>query len=309
MSLKKIITSTDACIVLDGGLATELERKGCDISSALWSADVLIDKPFLIEEVHLDYYLAGAEIAITASYQASVAGLMKHQPLLTAADAKTLIRRSVQLARNASLDARKRGVKRDLFVAGSIGPYGAFLADGSEYRGGYDLSNEDMMAFHRPRMQALVDAGVDVLALETVPSYAEAESLVQLLAEFPSIEAWFSFTLKDEEHISDGTPLSKVVHLLVAKEQVLALGINCVSETLAERALANLQALTNKPLVVYPNSGEIYDAIDKTWSGDRSHGSSLENKAQLWRKLGARLIGGCCRTTPDSIRTISTVLR
>jgi homocysteine S-methyltransferase len=307
-SLASVLSSSDACIVLDGGLATELERNGCDINSALWSAEILINKPTIVEQVHLDYYISGADVAITASYQASVAGLTKYQSGWTSEDAEALIKRSVQLARNASIAARSQGITRPLFVAGSVGPYGAYLADGSEYRGDYALSTEDMMAFHRPRMQALVAAGVDVLALETIPSYTEAESLLQLLAEFPGMQAWVSFTLRDEGHISDGTPLRKVVSLIAAKEQICAMGINCVSETLAEQALAIFRTLTDKPLVIYPNSGEVYDATNKTWSGEQSQGLSLKDKATQWKKLGARLIGGCCRTTPDSIRTISSAI-
>jgi len=193
-------------------------------------------------------------------------------------------------------------------VAGSVGPYGAYLADGSEYKGDYKLSTEDMKDFHRGRMRALVDAKVDILALETIPSYAEAEALIQLLKEFPGIDAWISFTLKDENHISDGTALDEVVQLLAAETQILAIGFNCVSETLAEHALANLRSFTDKPLVIYPNSGEVYDATTKTWSGEHSQGTSLQDKARRWRELGAEVHGGCCRTTPESIRTISKAL-
>jgi homocysteine S-methyltransferase len=145
--------------------------------------------------------------------------------------------------------------------------------------------------------------------METIPSYAETEALLQVLREFPGMNAWVSFTLKDEKHISDGTSLRKVADLLNREDQIIAIGVNCVSEGLAEKALAILHEHTSKPLVVYPNSGEVYDATTKTWSGEESGGSSLQEKARRWHSLGARLIGGCCRTTPESIRTIRNALR
>jgi homocysteine S-methyltransferase len=308
-SLRRILGDPETTIILDGGLATELERKGCNISGALWSAKILLDDPESIKQVHLDYFNAGADVAITASYQASVAGLVQHHPSMTAKHAKQLIQQSVQLAKDAKSIAKSNRLSKELFVAGSVGPYGAYLADGSEYRGDYSLPEQEMKDFHRPRIEALVDAGVDVLAFETIPSYDEAVALLHLLPEYPHIDAWFSFTLRDDSHISDGTPLRKLVELLENSEQVLAIGVNCVPEAMAEGALATLHTLTSKPLVIYPNSGEIYDAETKTWRGEHSQGAPLKDKAQKWRTLGARLIGGCCRTTPDSIRTINDALR
>ncbi|KIW06806.1 uncharacterized protein PV09_02486 [Verruconis gallopava] len=308
-TLRKILTETDAVVVLDGGLATELERKGCDISSKLWSAEVLINKPTLIQDVHLSYYNAGADVAITASYQASALGLLEHDPSMTQAKALELIQDSVNLANNARIAAKDGGVSRDLYIAGSVGPYGAYLADGSEYRGDYSLGDQAMADFHRPRISALVAAGVDVLAFETIPSYEEAAVLLQLLKMHADTCAWFSFTLKNEDHISDGTPLHKVVDLIGNSEQVVAIGVNCVPEHLVVGALRTLRSLTSKALVAYPNSGEVYDATTKTWGGQHSQGADLKDKAQNWYKLGARLVGGCCRTTPDSIYTINEALR
>jgi homocysteine S-methyltransferase len=308
-ALRELLATSNATVVLDGGLATELERKGCNISGALWSAEILINEPELIKQVHLDYFNAGAVVAITASYQASVAGLLKHQPTMTPEQAKQLIQQSVRLAKAAMTAAEAPGIERQLFVAGSVGPYGAYLADGSEYTGNYELPEQEMKDFHRPRVEALVNAGVDLLAFETIPSYAETVALLHLLQEFPHTDAWFSFTLADADHISDGVLLSKVVELLGESEQVIAIGVNCIAENMVNSALVTLQALTPKPLVVYPNSGEVYDAKTKTWSGELSSGVSQKEKAQRWRQLGARLIGGCCRTTPDSIAAISAALR
>lgn len=290
-------------LILDGALATELEARGCHLADALWSAKVLMENPELIYQVHYDYFVAGARCAITASYQATPQGFATRG--LDEAQSLALIAQSVELARRARHDyLAVRPDARTLLVAGSVGPYGAFLADGSEYRGDYALPEAEMMAFHRPRVQALLAAGADLLACETLPSFAEAQALVKLLAEFPEGRAWFTFTLRDAAHISDGTPLSEVVSWLNQQPQVIALGVNCVALESVTPALQQLQRLTDKPLVVYPNSGEQYDAGSKTWHSAPS-GCTLRDKLPEWRAAGARLIGGCCRTTPQDIAAIA----
>lgn len=294
-------------VVVDGALATELEARGCDLNSSLWSAETLLHKPELIYQVHLDYFLAGADVAITSSYQASVAGLQKHG--LSEMEAHNLIKKSVDLAKNARAEVIRREPERKCFIAGSVGPYGAFLSDGSEYTGNYRLTSDEMKHFHRSRINALVEADVDVLAFETIPSIHEAQDLLDLIQEFPEKTCWFSFTLKDENHLSDGTPLSEVLDLLNTSAQVVAVGVNCVPEDLVSKAKKSMSALTTKPLLAYPNSGEVYDALSKTWSGERAQGKELDARVKEWYSLGGRLIGGCCRTTPNDIRTIKKALQ
>lgn len=319
----KLSAHLDSPVILDGALATYLETLGADISGALWSADILLQNPSLINKTHLDYYRAGAQVAITASYQASLAGLSKHLGL-NEEQGKDVVRKSVQLAQEArdewveerakELSAHGRSqIRSRLFVAGSVGPYGAFLADGSEYRGDYHLSKDDMKAFHRGRIQALVEAGVDVLACETIPSLSETEALLELLqGEFKDTETWFTFTLRDATHISDGTSLSRIAALFDKVPQVIAIGFNCTPDDVA---LAALQAL--KPLqqgkqwkmIVYPNSGEQWNAAAREWEGKRSEGSALEQKTRQWADAGAVLVGGCCRTTPEDIGVMRGVLQ
>lgn len=289
-------------LVLDGALATELEARGCDLADNLWSAKVLMENPQLIYQVHYDYFNAGAQCAITASYQATPQGFAARG--IDNAQAVTLIARSVELAARARADyLAQHPDAGQLLIAGSVGPYGAYLADGSEYRGDYQLPQQEMIAFHRPRIAALVDAGVDLLACETLPSFSEIKALVALLTEFPSTPAWFSFTLRDSAHLSDGTPLAEVVSLLNLTPQVVALGINCIALESVSGALNTLAALTSAPLVVYPNSGEHYDADSKTWSQEASD-CSLSSQLPQWLAAGAKLIGGCCRTTPQDIAAI-----
>lgn len=318
-------------IVLDGALATYLETLGADISGALWSADILIKQPTLIKQTHLDYYRAGANVAITASYQASIPGLVKHLKL-SEKDAKGVVRKSVELAREARneyateklaalADAEKETVEgnggdlteyvgRNLFIAGSVGPYGAFLADGSEYRGDYSIPKEKMKDFHRGRIEALVEAGVDILACETIPSKAETEALLDLLVtEFPDTEAWFSFTLRDSTHISDGTALTDIASLFNGVDQVVSLGFNCTPDDLALSALKVLLPHVKRgTMVIYPNSGEQWNAQAREWEGNRTEGSTLAVKTVEWWKAGAGLIGGCCRTAPEDIRVMHEAL-
>ncbi|EJL91964.1 homocysteine S-methyltransferase [Pantoea sp. GM01] len=300
--IAQALTHTDT-LILDGALATELEARGCNLADALWSAKVLMENPELIYQVHHDYFAAGAHVAITASYQATPQGFAARG--LDEAQALALIKQSVQLAQRARDDYRASSASTaPLLVAGSVGPYGAFLANGAEYRGDYALPEEEMKAFHRPRVKALLQAGVDLLACETLPSFAEAQALISLLAEFPDSSAWFSFTLRDAEHISDGTPLSQVAELVNGAPQVVAIGINCVALESVTPALRSLQAQSDKPLLVYPNSGEQYDASSKTWHSAPS-GCTLHDKFHEWQLAGARLIGGCCRTTPQDIAAIA----
>ncbi|KAB7762536.1 homocysteine S-methyltransferase [Xanthomonas maliensis] len=293
----------DGLVVLDGALATELEQRGCDLADPLWSARVLMEQPELIYHVHRDYFAAGARCAITASYQATPQGFAARG--LDLAQSQQLIARSVSLAARARADhLQMQPDAGPLWVAGSVGPYGAYLADGSEYRGDYTLPREQLQAFHRPRIAALAAAGVDLLACETLPSAAEIVALREVLEEFPQLWAWFSFTLRDADHLSDGTPLAEVVPRLDACPQVLAVGVNCIAIAQVTPTLQRLAALTRLPLVVYPNSGEHYDAASKRWHAGEA-GDCLADHQASWVAAGARLIGGCCRTTPGDIAALA----
>src|SRR5690625_3938589 len=281
-------------LVLDGGLATRLEDLGCDLSGGLWSARLLRDDPDVIRRAHRDFFAAGADVAITASYQAWEHGFTARG--LTRENARALIARSVELALQAR-DEAGGGL-----VAASVGPYGAALADGSEYTGDYGLSaNTDALAdWHRERWHLLAGTGADLLACETIPSFAEARALARLLGETPGVRAWFSFSCIDGEHISDGTPLAACAALLAGNPQVAAVGANCT----APRHIPDLIGRTGQlPAVVYPNSGESWDRRTRTWHG-AADPEGFGEAAARWQRAGAQLIGGFCRTTPEHIRRI-----
>ena len=304
------ILNRHPALVIDGALATELERRGCDLKDDLWSAKILLEQPESIKQVHLDYFKAGADCAITASYQATVEGFVKRG--LNESEALALIKKSVNLAIEARDEfwaaAPNRLGRSKPFVAASVGPYGAFLADGSEYRGNYGLTEEELIDFHRPRMKALIEAGADLLACETIPSLIEAQALAKLFEEFPNVNAWISFTARDETHNSEGQVFADCVRQLENHPQIAALGINCTSPEYITSLIRDAKRETNKPILVYPNSGETYDAASNNWNGNPIL-ASFGDQARDWYEAGARLIGGCCRTTPEDIRVIASWAR
>jgi homocysteine S-methyltransferase len=297
-------------LVLDGGLATELEARGCDLGNELWSASLLRDDPGMIRQVHADYLAAGADLVISASYQATIPGFMAQG--MTQAQAVELLRLSVELALQARdafwADEKNRVGRLRPLVAASIGPYGAYLADGSEYRGDYELDEAGLIEWHRPRWHVLARSGADLLACETVPSYSEARALKYLLRETPEVQAWFSFSCRDGKHISDGTPIAQCAKTVTDEGQVVAIGINCTSPRFVPSLIAELRQTTQKPIVVYPNSGEQYDAENRRWLG-LSDAAEFGTLSREWRREGAALIGGCCRTGPAHIQQIADRMR
>ena len=244
-------------ILVDGALATELEARGEDLSGGLWSARVLRDAPERIQRVHHDYLAAGADCVITASYQATVEGLVRRGA--SPAHARSVLRRSVEVA-CAARDAFVGDHRPGPFVAASVGPYGAYLADGSEYRGDYDLDEEGLVAFHGDRLRLLSQCGADVLACETLPSAVEARALVRLLRDLP-MKAWLSFSCRDDAHLGDGTPLAEIASELAEAPSVLAIGVNCTAPRYVDALVGQLAAASSRPIIVYPNSGEGWDAV------------------------------------------------
>jgi homocysteine S-methyltransferase len=284
-------------VLLDGGLSTELEARGHDVSSALWSARLLRDDPDAVVAAHAAFAAAGARVATTASYQATVEGLAAAG--VDRAGAERLIARSVELAREGAPDG---------WVAGSVGPYGAMLADGSEYTGAYarDVTVADLRAFHRPRMAVLAAAGADVLACETVPAAAEAEALVAE-AEALGVPVWLSLTTVTGTdgvvRTRLGEDAAPVLAAAAASTAVVAFGENCTDPAGVPPALA--AAAGPKPVVVYPNSGEGWDAATRRWTGRPGIDPAA---VPSWLAAGARLVGGCCRVGPQAIGQLAAVL-
>jgi homocysteine S-methyltransferase len=288
-------------IILDGGLATELEAQGAVLHPTLWSAGLLHSDPEAIVKAHLAYLEAGANCIISASYQATRAGLMTLG--LSAAEADKLIVRSVALADEARTRflAANPAIDRRILVAASVGPYGAALHDGSEYVGAYGVTPDSLREFHQHRLELLDGSGADVLACETIPDYQEAVVLSELLRSTVT-PAWVSFSCKDGQRISDGTPIRKCAELFRDHPTVLAVGVNCTPPQYIPSLIRELrEALPDKAVVVYPNSGERYEVASNTWHGTTTP-IECGKAAQQWLRAGARIIGGCCRMGPVHIR-------
>jgi homocysteine S-methyltransferase len=296
-----------SAFILDGGLATQLEALGADLSDDLWSARLLLDDPTLIRRVHAAYLWAGADCIITSTYQATIPGFMSRG--LSEQEAEHLLRFSVELAveeRDAYWQSQAPEAplaRLRPLVAASVGPYAAYRADGSEYTGAYDLGEAELAEFHCRRWQLLAASGADLLACETIPNFAEARALAGLLAQTPDRWAWFSFTCRDGRHLSDGTPIRDSAAFLDRYDRVAAIGVNCTSPRFLPELIAEIRDVTDKPVIVYPNSGEQYDVREHRWIGE-SVPAEFGTMSREWRKLGAACIGGCCRTTPAHIRQI-----
>ncbi len=288
--------------LLDGGLATTLEAKGHDLADPLWSARVLLEEPSAVADVHAAYLAAGADCITTATYQATFEGFERRGLDRTAASEVLL--RAVRLAvgtRDAfwARPEHRNGRLRPL-VAASIGPYGAFLADGSEYTGRYDLDVDGLEAFHAPRWDLLAASDVDVLACETIPSLAEARALLRLLGRTPGRCAWLSFQCRDDAHLADGTPFEAAVRECMGRFGVVAVGVNCVPPHQVSSLLDRARGQGAVGLVAYPNSGEEWDPRTKSWTGASSRVDPA-SLAPSWRARGAQLVGGCCRIGPQGI--------
>jgi homocysteine S-methyltransferase len=294
--------------VLDGGLATELEARGHDLSDRLWSARLLVTHPESIEAVHLAYFAAGADVATTASYQATIPGFeaagLDRQAALRA------IRRSVELARRA----RDRFAERtgrgegELIVAGSVGPYGAMLADGSEYRGDYDPGEPALRDLHAPRMEALLEAGADLLAIETIPTVREATVVVELAEELGAA-AWLSYQCRDGATTAAGEPIGDAVAISNDATRIVAVGVNCTAPRHMPSLLAAARASTDKPLVAYPNGGDTWDAELRRWRSTDTGGRYDARAVASWTALGASFIGGCCGTGPADIAALADAVQ
>jgi len=287
--------------VLDGGLASELERRGANINGPLWSAHVLEDEPERVAAVHRAYIEAGTECIATCSYQVSRKGYAEFGLLPDRADAALL--RAVAVARSVTAEFSSRRV----LVAGSLGPFGAVMHNGAEYHGNYDCSHAELVRFHRERIAVLAEASEahapDLLAFETFPSFDEAKAVCEALEHWPDLQAWLSFTCRDEKTVAHGEPVRECAVFLDGIPQIVGIGINCVPSRLVQPLIAELRSGTRKPILIYPNSGEGWDAEARCWIGS-SEPADFGANAAKWFDAGAQIVGGCCRTGPEHIRQV-----
>jgi len=292
--------------IIDGGLSNVLEEQGCDLNHKLWTASLLEKNPEAIIQAHFDYLKSGAQCITTSSYQASIPGLIDNGYSRDAAEA--IIIKSVQLAEIAIRRAKSLGIINSMpLIAASIGPYGAYLADGSEYRGNYGVSDEILRSFHLEKIKILDRSNADLLACETIPSFQEAKVLSDIINHVDK-PVWISFSCRDVEHINDGSKIKNCVSLFRNHPKVFAIGANCTDPKYISGIIRNIKESSgDKKIIVYPNSGEAYNAKSKTWIGV-SKPKFFAEMTKEWSKLGADIIGGCCRIGPEHIRRMSEIL-
>ncbi len=307
----------NAPLVLDGGLATALEARGFDLDDPLWSARLLLDDPDAVREVHLEYLRAGADCITTISYQASLPGFAARG--IARDQGVALLQRATDLAAEARdafwAEPAHRVDRTRPLVAASVGPYGAYLCDGSEYRGDYGVDRSVLWDFHRERWHLFARGRADLLACETIPSALEADVLFGLMRETPDRAAWVSFSCPDGEHISDATPIAEVARACDAIDNLVAVGVNCTKPHLVASLLQQLRSATTKPLIAYPNAGEDYDIASRSWvaaAGEARTGLSgsggLDAHVGAWVEAGAAAVGGCCRIGPAGITALRAAL-
>ncbi|XP_072978585.1 homocysteine S-methyltransferase 3-like isoform X1 [Typha angustifolia] len=322
--MRDFLRETGGCAVTDGGLATELEANGADLRDPLWSAKCLFTCPDLVKKVHVDFLEAGANIVITASYQATIQGFESRG--FSREESEALLRKSVEIALEAreiflkkcsdkscnASEYQMSSGKHPILIAASVGCYGAYLADGSEYIGDYgkEVTVDVLKDFHRRRLEVLSEAGPDLIAFETIPNKLEAQAYVELLEECNiEIPAWLSFSSKDGIDVVSGDTLIECASIADSCKNIVAVGVNCTPPRIVQTSILTLRKATNKPILVYPNSGESYDAEKKEWLASSVQDEDFVPDVTKWHEAGASLIGGCCRTTPRTIRAISRALR
>lgn len=284
----------DGPVILDGGLSTQLADQ--DTSGALWTGRVLLENPAAVTRAHADFVAAGADVVISASYQISRDGFVREG--LSRADADAALRASTQAARAAVEGTR-------VLVAASVGPYGAILHDGSEYRGNYGRTRRELSDFHAERLQVLVDSAPDLLAVETIPDLLEAEAIVEVLAEQESLPAWMTFSAVDGAHVCAGQRIEEAVAVAASCPSIIGVGINCTDPRYITELVGRIAAVTPLPVVVYPNAGGVWDAEREAWQGAEDGWAFPQEWVEEWAAAGARAIGGCCGTDADAIRLIA----
>lgn len=289
-------TSQPAVLKLDGGLSTALGERGHDLSTSLWTGELLRSNPEAVEQAHRDFVDAGADILITGAYQLSFEGCAARGWT----DSETLD------ALRASTVAARLAAAEGTLVAASVGPYGASLADGSEYRGNYGVDDSVIREFHARRLEALIDTEPDLLAIETIPDTVEAAIILDILTELDAgIPFWLSFSCTDGLQTCAGQSFAGAAALVAAHPDAIAVGINCTRPELITGLLES--ASVDIPFVVYPNTGQDWDPVSKSWSSE----ATIAGPALIaeWVEAGAVMIGGCCGYSAEQIGRLALPVR
>lgn len=348
-----VLQNSKKVILIDGGLGTELEQRKVNINSLLWSSVALVEAADDVTKLHYDYYHSGANVGITCSYQCSEDSLKASDKEKYSSKESRLqvYKESVEVCKRAKImrmaDAKAIELLVSPEIAGSIGPFGSFLNDGSEFTGGYERSEDEYQAFHEEKLDFFMNGTeeVDYLQLETMPNFEEIKALLMLIKRKNSerketqgkSEKRFilSLSIRNEEQLADGTPLKAVVKYLhdvgyLSKDPkttpLMAVGANCLKLKYSVKFVENLTNYMNElqiygfPISIYPNSGEIYDGIKKNWIFDQSNEKYYTTNVNgekvcdwkilldAWIASGAKIIGGCCRVGVRDIVEMNKVV-
>lgn len=309
MNLFEIIVQKQKAIIIDGALGTQIQKNGYDVNDSLWSAKFLNKNPDVIKEVHRQYLNAGADIIITSSYQASIEGFL--QKGFSKEEAIRLIKLSINIAKDTRDEFWKINKKENRIkplVAASIGPYGAYLADGSEYSGNYKISDEKLKEFHKERLELILEEKPDLLAIETIPILKEVKLIVEVLKELENIPTWVCFSAKDENTTNSNDDIKECMNFLQNQNCIDAVGINCTAPQYIPQLIENIKSVCTKPIVAYPNGGSRYNPTTKVWERGDISSSEYAKLAHLWFTKGASIIGGCCETGPKEVKEIRKIL-
>lgn len=304
MNLFEQLLQKQNAIIIDGALGTQIQKNGYDVNDSLWSAKYLNENIGVIKEVHRQYLEAGADIIISSSYQASIEGFL--QKGFSKEEAKKLIKLSISIAKDTRDEFWKINNENRIkpLVAASIGPYGAYLADGSEYSGDYKISDEKLRGFHKERLELILEEKPDLLAIETIPILREVKLIIEVLKELEDIPTWVCFSSKDENSTNADDDINECMKYLQNQDCIDAVGINCTAPQYIPKLIENTKSECTKPIVVYPNGGTKYNPIKKVWEKGDISPSEYGKLAHLWFRKGARIIGGCCETGPKEIDQI-----
>jgi homocysteine S-methyltransferase len=306
MNIFKELLEKQKAIILDGALGTQVQKNGYDVNDSLWSAKFLDENPEVIKEVHRQYLEAGADCIITSSYQASIEGFLEKG--FSEEKAVDLIKLSINIAKEerdifwANLEDKNKRIKP--LVAASIGPYGAYLANGSEYTGDYGIGDEELKQFHKKRLEIILETSPDLLAIETIPILKEVKIICELLKELKKIPTWVTFSAKNESTTNGGDDIKECMRFLENQDCVSAVGINCTAPQYIPKLIENIKSVSSKPIVVYPNGGSKYNPILKVWEKGEISALEYSKLSLLWFQKGAKIIGGCCETSPEEILNI-----
>ncbi len=309
MNLIKNFLEKQNALILDGALGTQMQNHGFNINDSLWSAKFLDENPNAIKLVHKEYLEAGADCIITSSYQASLEGFLEKG--FSEEKADHLISSSIKIAkdtRDEFWESYKNSDRLKPLVAASIGPYGAYLANGAEYSGAYEISEKKLSSFHKRRLDTIMKMSPDIIACETIPLFSEIKILSKLLEKYKTTTSWLCLSAKNESLTNAGDDVEEVISWLNAQKHIDAIGVNCTAPQYISTLVKKIKKLSDKLIVIYPNGGSAYNPITKLWESSLTNSEEFAKMAYLWNSLGANIIGGCCETTPKEIKKIREYL-